>query len=195
MRIDITKWSDLLNQFERSSRDLLSPISEDEMLDAESQLQIILPSDYKSYSHVFGNVSFGAVLVLGVGYKYVLCKQFFGDPEIVNEWSDNLDLFRDINIYHEVSRLVKTGFFFGSIHDGISLYFDLETYSAGDESCDIVAIDFTSGRPWSIYVLGRNFYEFIQNYVFGKHLSSIHQKIYYKLFRFPLTLTPYDFPC
>jgi hypothetical protein len=151
MQTDIEKWYELLNQFEKPSRDLLSPINESEILDEEAQLQITLPSEYKAYSHVFGSVTFGVVLIAGIERKYVLCKEFFGDPEIVDEWSYNLDLFSDINTYHEVSRLVKTGFFFGSIHDGISLYFDLETYRSNDKSCDIVAIDFTDENPWAIY--------------------------------------------
>jgi hypothetical protein len=145
MRTDIKKWYDLLNQFEKSSRDLLSPIDESEILDAEAQLQITLPSEYKAYSHVFGHAGFGDVGISGIGHEYILVKRFFGDAEIVDEWSYNLDLFSDVNIYHEVSRLVKTGFYFGDMHDGISLYFDLKTYSSDDESCDIVAIGFTSG--------------------------------------------------
>jgi hypothetical protein len=194
--MNFSKWQLLLNGLNVSRKnnfpeqDQMFPIAESEILDAESQLNIVLPSDYKFYCNLFGWGDFRELRILCISYEYLRCKGFgsdFGDVGIVEEWGDNLDLFDDVNIYHEVSRLVTTGFLFGLLPGGMSLYFDLSSYNVNDKSCDIVAIDFKGGHPWEVFKIGRNFCDFIQNYALWEDPSCIHKDLIWRIFRSKFT--------
>lgn len=61
----------------------------------------------------------------------------------------------------EVIELLDNAYLFGTRHNFISFFFDLRTYSEQDKSCDIHAVECSSG--FSI-CFGRDFFKFIRDY-------------------------------
>jgi SMI1 / KNR4 family (SUKH-1) len=164
------RWQNLLDRTEVTEGETLSPCTKAEMLEVEAGLGVTLPHDYKTFCQIFGGGQLGDVYIHRLDRRH-LDPYADGNKETIVEYREVIELF-DIQILDIVDRIVNTGFCFGTV-GGVPLYFyfDLQTYSSVDESCDIYMISFD--ERFGFYMLGRNFFVFVNNFVLGTNANDI----------------------
>ncbi|BAY83651.1 hypothetical protein NIES267_31410 [Calothrix parasitica NIES-267] len=70
----------------------------------------------------------------------------------------------------EVIELLDNAYLFGARHNFISFFFDLRNYNEQDKSCDIHAIECSSGFT---ICFGRDFFKFIRDYCVGEEAKEV----------------------
>lgn len=163
-------WQELLEQTQVLGEEGLQTVSELEISSFENSHRVKLPEDYKDFCKVFGTGTFGATLSL-----YCLPYDQTDVGDLKRELEDNKDLEGSELSYrlrdgeslpvNEISRILNYAFVFGHTSGGEIVIFDLQSYSATDNSCDIYMTrveDFPG-----IYKVGRNLLEFIQLFGWG----------------------------
>jgi hypothetical protein len=165
--MSILRWRDLFASIEIDP----SPHGEDirtaELLSKlESDSGVLLPTEYKEYCQVFGSGIFGSYMqihypndeVLGIALDNM-------KKELVYEKGMGLWEGRDSEAIEK-----KLNFAYPFADDSWEdiVFWDLETYSAKDESYDIYLV-------WNLkfYFICRDFYEFITEFCLGKKSFSI----------------------
>jgi hypothetical protein len=143
----------------------------------ESDSGILLPIEYKEYCQVFGSGMFGSYM--RIYYPHKLFDKILGIT--LSNMKKELENQKKIGLLEEkntkaIERKLNSAYPFAdnSWHPSAGkswnciAFWDLETYSATDESYDIYL-----GYGLEFYFICRDFYEFITEFCLGKKSSSI----------------------
>ena len=142
------KWIKLLNQLEVFGHKK-RVISDEEFQVYEQKNQIILPTEYKAFCQVFGTGSLGDCSMT----IYHINDDGFN---LIQDLSSHILCFARINQYRH------------------RLFWDLETYSNLDQSCDIyIEEENHTYVNCTTYKIGRNFYDFVRDFCLGMQSYEI----------------------
>ena len=167
-RNNIEKWQLLLTQVEIFLHDTcgLCTLNQAQFKSFESQAGLILPIVYKNFCQVFGSGEFGFNLF---DIDIPDCEDVEG--RLASEKMILFDYYTDnCSLSDEVIELLYNAYLFGARHNFISFLFDLRTYSEQDQSCDIHAIECSSGFTTCF---GRDFFKFIRDYCVGEKAEEV----------------------
>lgn len=171
----IQKWRELLNAVEIITE--AKPMSESEIQAFEENIKFKLPIGYKEYLLFFGPGVFGENFI-DIPFSDIESSEmnigFFRDDnrdfESHLESQDSIDL----DLWHkkckEFNSLLDRAYVFGSSCKQESYVWDLSTYGELDQSYNIYLISL--GSP-DIYLVGRDFYEFIRDYCLGNKVFEL----------------------
>ena len=141
--------------------------TEEQLHSFEADNGIILPTEYKNFCKVFGSGVFGHYLTIYspefeqvyVNYLRMELEDSVGieDSELGYRLRDGETL-----PVEAIRRILDSAFIFGGASNAELFFWDLQTYDPHDESYDIY-ITRVEDFP-GIYLVGRNFLEFIQTF-------------------------------
>ncbi len=164
----IEKWLLLLNQVEVFLHDTsgLCILNQTQIENFESEAGLILPEEYKNFCQIFGSGEFGFNLF---NINIPDCEDVEGrlasDKMILIDYCKN-----NCSLSDEVIELLDNAYLFGARHNFISFFFDLRSYNEQDKSCDIHAIECSSGFT---ICFGRDFFKFIRDHCVGEKAKEI----------------------
>jgi SMI1 / KNR4 family (SUKH-1) len=165
--MSISRWKDLFDSLEMCPSPHGENIWSAEMLSKfESDSGVLLPTEYKEYCQVFGAGIFGSYMrirypndeILGISLSNM--KEDLAYEKEVGLWEG-----RDSEA---IERKLNFAYPFADNSWGNIAFWDLETYSATDESYDIYL-----GCGLKFYFICRDFYEFITEFCLGTKSFSI----------------------
>lgn len=141
-----------------------------ELAEAEMRIGISLPTSYKEFCQVFGSG------ILGNGVK-IQCP-FPGAldlPGSLEGLLDELQLFpsKDLEYDKNLEELLNHSLGFGDDDGANMAIWDLRSYSELDESYDIYWIPNDLLDDDTIYLIGRDFFEFVRDFCLGTKSAEI----------------------
>jgi len=167
------KWLALLKQLE-----IIKPIpglgeekwTEEELLAFESETNIILPDEYKSFCQIFGSGGFGNYI--NINCPYLQISNYYNDKSYggKNTLSGLIRTNNPSTISDTMSfyNLLHNGFYFGTRDTSDLFFWDLRTYSEIDKSYDIYI---TRNQIYYderlVYKICRSFYQFVVEFCLG----------------------------
>jgi hypothetical protein len=166
------KWQDLFATIEiiENIGDEIEIPSECEIETFETQLGIVLPSDYKSFCNFFGTGGFTSDL-------RIYCPPYLELSNIaltaikneINMFPHGQSRFMDVD---DIKKLLDSALLFGDTSCADIFFWDLKTYNALDCSYDIYWAD---GDVFDGYIqkIGRDFFEFVRDFCIGDKFSEI----------------------
>jgi len=167
------KWLALLKQLE-----IIKPIpgpgeekwTEEELLAFESETNIILPDEYKSFCQIFGSGGFGNYINIYCPYLQISDEYKEMSKRGRNTLSglirtNNPSIISDLMSFHN---LLDNAFYFGHSNSCDLVFWDLRTYSEIDKSYDIYITNWHNFYfdGW-VDKICRSFYQFVIEFCLG----------------------------
>lgn len=164
-------WRELLEKLEITSDESNTEIlSREELSSTETETGILLPANYKELCQTLGTGLLAErVRIICPTKRYVENERLRLNYAIgrIQEYT-RTDISRAINRDREFISLLESAFVFGDLyHSYYSLVWDLRTYSKNDDSYDIYYVNCDTPESSEPILLGRNFFEFIDNFCYG----------------------------
>ncbi|MEG3936472.1 MULTISPECIES: WD40 domain-containing protein [unclassified Microcoleus] len=158
------KWQALLNYLEFIEDPYCGEVwDEQQIINFELQNNVVLPADYKDFCQVFGGGMFGDYMQLWCPSKELQLGINVLKIEIDNYVYNNPDNSLDLE---SLNKLLSYAFVFGDNSCAEILFWNLESYSNLDNSCDIYLVRLDSFEG-NLYQVGRNFFEFVCDFCLG----------------------------
>lgn len=162
--LELERWTTLLTQIvvtPELTDGLLCP-NQEELTNFQSRLNFEMPIGYMEFCNVFGQGCFNN------GWICIDCPSM---QDLEGQFISNSDILNATKALYKnsisVQRLLSSAYLIG-LGSGTLFVFDLSTYSNSDKSCDICAVD----DEGDIYILGRDFFEFIRNFCMGRQFQE-----------------------
>lgn len=177
------KWQQLVENLEIVEDETGSQLLTSEQLESiEIARNITFPIDYKEYCQLLGTglLADGIRIFCPVeGYilseSETLRQTIARIRKFAKEYSLPVDPSRD----QRVVNLLENAFPFGDMYSSTKLIvWDLRTYSASDGSYDIYYVDCDFPELEDPLLIGRDFFEFIQNFCYGERANELLPNIF-----------------
>ncbi len=170
----IEKWQELLNHYKIEGE--IAPVISEVLNEFESQVGILLPSQYKEFCQTFGSGMFAKTEF------YIDCPSIekldillMSDTEMIGACKN---AYKNYGSPVRIMELLDSAYVFGSGQGYVLFFFDLKTYNEEDESYDIWGVGEPSSRDLAIYNLGRNFYQFIYDICLDWSMEKSYPEIF-----------------
>ena len=165
MNLDI--YRELLRKVEIIDTRLVNLSSLEDLICFEENTSIILPCGYKEFCQAFGSGTFGDFVdIYGLPRMDVseeMLSYLKQSLDRIEQWESPPDL-------SEYKKLLNSSLVFGGSSREESFLWDLRTYRDSDKSYDIylTCIDYPE-----FFLVGRDFFEFIENFCLGTKAFEI----------------------
>jgi hypothetical protein len=181
----IDEWNEIASElnikFETESgmKDWRNPWNSENLEQFERENRIHLPHEYKEFSIVLGPGVLGNwIHILDPDIQTLRMSRTWSNSTIkMIERSPSKNTEAD----QELIELIDNIFIFSMVDGPYQGFFDLDTYSEADKSCDIIwtSKDVHNTDEW--YSVGRGFFSFFSEYFLGQRLVEILSQDYIDL--------------